>query len=706
MSEFSLLEKQLSYLSVEQKDIVREAYLYAENAHEGQFRRSGEPYIIHPLHVALILSELKMDQCSLVAGLLHDVVEDTDCTLDELASAFGEEVAYIVDGVSKITRIKFRNKIEEQAENFRKMLLAMSRDIRVIIIKLADRLHNMRTIGSLPIHKQKFKAFETLEIYAPIAKRLGMHSVCLELENIGFKTLYPARYRVLKFELDKVQKRHQKAIDQICQAINQKLVANNINPHWIKSRGKHIYSIYRKIKHTHLSFSKLTDVFGIRVCLDTVQQCYLTLGLVHMTYRPMSQRFKDYIAIPKANGYQSLHTVLFGPSGMPIEVQIRTNTMDAMAERGIAAHWLYKTGRPSSIPDINKQQWLKNLIELQQKTGSSIEFLQNVKTDIFSDSVFVFTTNGEVIEMPQGSVILDLAFELGEDVGLKCVAARVNRDFAPLSAVLATGEVVEIIDSGDARPSRSWLSVVKSSKARSSLKTYFEQQKEVESIELGKKLFIKAMTDFSIDSTRLDMTRVRALLPEKFQSMSSDQIHEYMGLGLISPKNICRDYVAQHMNETEVAVSALPITGAEGMAIDYSQCCLPIPGDSIIGVIKSGSGVIIHRSNCQVCRRLLKSKNFEEMPVCWSSQIEGDFGTILAIEVINQRGVLAAIVVTISDLCSGIEDVFIDGHSDTTANIKVKLKVNGRKQVAQLIRSLKRQRQVVKVSRTIEGSVG
>lgn len=704
MSGFSLLEDQLGYLTDSQVETVESAYLFAKSAHEGQFRRSGEPYIVHPLHVAMILSELKMDQASLVAGLLHDVVEDTEYTLEQVSEKFGEEVAYIVDGVSKITRIKFRNKIEEQAENFRKMLLAMSRDIRVIIIKLADRLHNMRTIGSLPIQKQKFKAYETLEIYAPIAKRLGMHGVCLELENIGFKTLYPARYRVLKFELDKVQKRHKKAIEQICHAINRKLVDNDIKPHWIKSRGKHIYSIYKKIKHTHLSFSKLTDVFGIRVCLDTVQQCYLTLGLVHMTYRPMSQRFKDYIAIPKANGYQSLHTVLFGPSGMPIEVQIRTNTMDAMAERGIAAHWLYKTGRPSSIPDINKQQWLKNLIELQQKTGSSIEFLQNVKTDIFSDSVFVFTTTGEVIEMPQGSVILDLAFEMSEDIGLKCVAARVNRDFAPLSSQLATGQVVEIIDAEDAKPSRTWLAVVKSSKARASLKAYFEQQKEVESIELGKKLFIKAMNDYSIDSTQFDMTRMRVLLPEKFQNTTDDQLYEYMGLGLISPKKICKQYVDKHMHETDVSVSALPITGAEGMAIDYSHCCLPIPGDPIVGVIKSGSGVIIHRSNCQVCRRLLKSKNFEEMPVCWSSKVTGDFGTILAIEVINQRGVLAAIVVTISDLCSGIEDVFIDGHSDTTANIKVKLKVSGRKQVAQLIRSLKRLRQVLQVHRTIEGS--
>ena len=382
---------------------VAEAYAFAKKAHEGQFRRSGEPYIIHPVNVACILAELKMDRSSIIAGLLHDVVEDTEVTLDELTERFGSDVSYIVDGVSKITRIKFRNKIEEQAENFRKMLLAMSRDIRVIIIKLADRLHNMRTIDSLPVKKQKFKAFETLEIYAPIAKRLGMHNVCLELENVGFKTLYPARYRVLKNELDKVQRRHQKALDQIRHTIDQKVASYHIKPQWIKSRGKHIYSIYRKIKQTHLSFSKLTDVFGLRICLNTVQECYLTLGLVHMTYRPMSKRFKDYIAIPKTNGYQSLHTVLFGPSGMPIEVQIRTAEMDAMAEQGIAAHWIYKTGELSSIPDINKQQWLKNLIELQQKTGSSVEFLENVKTDIFSDSVFVFTTRGEVIEMPHGS---------------------------------------------------------------------------------------------------------------------------------------------------------------------------------------------------------------------------------------------------------------------------------------------------------------
>ncbi len=697
------LTKSVTYLPKDQQDKINHAFHFADKAHHGQLRRSGEPYIIHPLHVACILAELKMDVSSIVAGLLHDVVEDTPTTLENLAELFGEEVAYIVDGVSKITRIKFRNKIEEQAENFRKMLLAMSKDIRVIIIKLADRLHNMQTISAMPVAKQKFKAYETLEIYAPIAKRLGMHNICLELENIGFKTLYPMRYRVLHNQLEKVQKRHHKALEEIKSAIEHKLCSHNIKAMWVRTRGKHIYSIYRKIKQTHLSFSKLTDVFGLRVGLESVEQCYLALGLVHMTYRPMSRRFKDYIAIPKANGYQSLHTVLFGPSGMPIEVQIRTTAMDHLAEQGVAAHWLYKVGQSRSVLDINKQQWLKNLIELQQQTGSSVEFLENVKTDIFSDAVYVFTSKGEVIEMPTGSTVLDFAFEISDDVGCHCVAAKVDREFSPLSAVCATGQVIEIITSESSSPSRSWLNIVKSSKARTTLKAVFAKKKIEESIVLGKKLFIKAMKDLSIDSSTVDMTKIFACLPKIHGDVTEEDFYGMIGTGDISSSEICHLYIDSHgAHVGQVDISSLAITGAEGMAIDYSSCCRPIPGDQIAGIIKSGSGVIIHRGSCRMAKRLLRAKDFQEIAVCWSPHVVGEFETILRIEAINQRGVLASIVVTISDFCQNIEDVYIDSYTSDSAVVKVKLSVTGRGQVAKVLRQLRRLRQVLSVKRNLE----
>ena len=700
---FELLAKDIAYLPKDQQVRVRQAFDCALQAHGDQLRRSGDLYITHPIAVAQILASMKMDVSSIMAGLLHDVVEDTHVSLEELASVFGDEVAYIVDGVSKITRIKFRNKIEEQAENFRKMLLAMSKDIRVIIIKLADRLHNMLTIDSMPLHKQKFKAYETLEIYAPIAKRLGMHHICLELENVGFKTLYPMRYRVLSHQLEQVQIRNDKALAEIKAAIEQKLATFEMSPAWIKTRGKHIYSVYKKIKKTHLSFSKLTDVFGVRIALETVEQCYLTLGIVHMTYRPMSRRFKDYIAIPKANGYQSLHTVLFGPSGMPIEVQIRTTAMDQLAEQGVAAHWLYKVGQSRSVLDINKQQWLKNLIELQQQTGSSVEFLENVKTDIFSDSVYVFTTKGEVIEMPAGSTILDFAFEISEDVGCHCVAAKVDRDFSPLSSTCQTGQVIEIITAPNAEPSRSWLNIVKSTKARAVLKALFAQQKRSESVALGKKLFIKAMNDLSIDSTAIDMTKIYTCLPQQHGKITEDDFFELVGTGQISSTAVCQLYVDSHgLDHSDMQMSALAITGAEGMAIEYGSCCRAIPGDQIVGIIKSGSGVIIHRAPCARARRVLRSQGFQEIPVCWSDHVSGEYETILRIEAINQRGVLAAIVVTISDFCQSIEDVFIDSYTSDSAVVKVKMSVTGRTQLSQIMRQLRRLRQVLNVKRNVE----
>ena len=504
------------YIEAPQIDIIRDAYELAKAAHEGQRRHTGEPYITHPLAVAKILAEMRMDTPTIVAAILHDVIEDTYIEKTDLTNQFGKEIADLVDGVTKLTQIEFETRAHAQAENFRKMVMAMARDIRVILIKLADRLHNMRTIGILPRKKRRRIAKETLEIFAPIANRLGMHAFRVEFEDLGFSILYPLRYRILKAAVIKARKNRQEIMELIHGQIDVAFQKHNLRARAINSREKHLYSIYKKMHEKHLSFSEVMDMYGFRIIVDKIDTCYRVLGTLHNLYKPLTQRFKDYIAIPKINGYQSLHTTLFGPYGVPIEVQIRTEEMHKMAEFGISAHWLYKSKR-AVLEDaqLRAQEWLKSILEMHKSSKNSLEFIENVKTDLFPDEVYVFTPKGNILELPIGATPVDFAYAIHSDIGNSCVAVKLDRRLAPLSTQLVNGQQVEIITTPGARPNPAWLSYVVTGKARSNIKHFLKKQQREESIELGKRLMEKSLQIFGLT----------------LNQMSDEHLHEVAKLG-------------------------------------------------------------------------------------------------------------------------------------------------------------------------------
>lgn len=686
------------YLPEEQVADIARAYEIGAHAHEGQKRKSGEPYITHPVAVAGILARMHMDRATLIAAVLHDVLEDTSTTRQEIAEQFGEEVAQLVDGVSKLTQIKFRSRAEAQAENFRKMLLAMVKDIRVILVKLSDRLHNMRTLGAMPPAKRRRIARETLDIYVPIANRLGMNDFRLELEDRGFEAMYPQRYRVLKKRLKKARGNQKEILERISRAIRESLVREGIEAD-VQGREKHLYSVYRKMKEKALSFSEVLDVYGFRIIVDKVDTCYRMLGVVHNVYKPVPGRFKDYIAIPKTNGYQSLHTVLFGPSGVPIEVQIRTADMDRIAERGIAAHWLYKTGHQAGTsPELRAREWLRSVMEMQKGSGDSLEFLENVKVDLFPDEVYVFTPQGDIRRLPRGATAVDFAYAVHTDVGNTCVAAKIDRRLVPLRTPLINGQTIEVITAPKAKPNPAWLNFVVTAKARANIRHFLKNLKQEEAVDLGRKLLSRALETFDLKIRKLDKKRISEVLAD-FKLDDFDQLLESIGLGQRPAPLVARRFVTDDDETATARQGPLSISGTEGMVVSFGRCCHPIPGDDIVGYLSTGRGIVVHRDNCP---NLVEYKEHPDkwIEVQWETQIDRDFTTEVRVEVVNQRGVLATVAATISEMGSNIEQVNVQERDGSTSVMNLLFSVQDRKHLANIMRYIRKMPEVLRISRT------
>ncbi len=690
MPALDRLSGQLStYLSSDQVNAVRRAYYYAEQAHDGQLRSSGEHYVTHPLAVATILADMHMDHQSLMAAMLHDVIEDTGIPKEALVAQFGDSVAELVDGVSKLTQMKFGTKAEAQAENFQKMAMAMARDIRVILVKLADRLHNMRTLGALNAEKRRRIAKETLEIYAPIANRLGMNRIYAEFEDLGFKAMYPMRAARIQSAVKNSRGNRKEIVQKIQESIAHCLEREGL-PGEVSGREKHLYSIYQKMRGKRKAFAEIMDVYAFRIVVDKVDTCYRVLGAVHNLYKPFPGRFKDYIAIPKANGYQSLHTTLFGMHGVPIEIQIRTKEMEELANNGIAAHWLYKTeedGRRNN--HARARQWVKGLLELQQNAGNSLEFIENVKIDLFPDEVYVFTPKGRIMELPKGSTPVDFAYAVHTDVGNTCIACRVNRRLAPLSQALESGATVEIISAPNTQPNPNWLNFVVTGKARTHIRHALKQQRREESVSLGARLLSKALDNLGVRYEDISEARLQALLKENHQDERDDLLEE-IGLG-----NRTAHVIARRLLSTEESAAnplatdgPLVIRGTEGLVLNYARCCTPIPGDLIVGHLSAGKGMVVHRDSC---KNISELRNNPEkcIPLTWAKDIDSEFNVELRIELAHQRGLIALLAGTISEADANIDKINVDERDGRISIIHLGISVRDRVHLARIIRKLR-----------------
>ncbi len=702
-----LREELASYLPDDHIENIQRAYFVAEKAHRGQKRRSGEPYIIHPVAAAKILAHMRMDPQTIMAALLHDVLEDTKIDRATLAEQFGEEVAALVDGVSKLTQIEFEDRIQQQAENFRKMILAMVRDIRVILVKLADRLHNMRTLDALDAPKRRRIARETLEIYAPIANRLGMHTLFLELEDLGFAALHPKRYLILKAAVKKARGNRKEIMSTIEATIKRALEDHRLSVSAVSGREKHIYSIYKKMEQKQISFADIMDIFGFRIVTDSVDTCYRVLGVVHGLYKPLPERFKDYIAMPKANGYQSLHTTLFGPYGVPIEIQIRTADMDNMAEFGIAAHWLYKTDEAKINPaQVRARQWLKGLLEIQQSAGSSLEFIENVKIDLFPDEIYVFTPKGRILALPQGATPVDFAYDIHSDIGDSCVAAKIDRRLVPLSTKLTNGQTIEIITAPSARPSASWLNFVVTGKARGKIRHFLKNQRRAESVAFGEQLLQSALHVFGFSLEKIPYEIMNRLL-EFYQVKTMDDLAELIGLGNVLPQAVTR-YLADLLNKkpeemkTSIPLTTVAIRGTEGMVVNFAPCCCPIPGDPILGIITPGQGLVVHLDDCT---QIIKERYQTDacIPVQWDNNVQGEYKVDVVLEAANERGVLAQLTTTISDEHANIDNIrTIENHRDHYVELILTLSVHDRVHLARVMRRIRSIKAINHISRRKE----
>ncbi len=692
-----------TYLEPDQIAEVYRAYLFGAEVHDGQRRISGEPYIYHPLAVARILAEMRMDHKSIMAAVLHDVIEDTPTAKDQLIKLFGQEIAELVDGVSKLTHITFESRAEAQAENFRKMMLAMTRDIRVILIKLADRLHNMRTLDAMAADKRRRIARETLEIYAPIANRLGMNQMRLELEDLGFTTLYPMRSRVLADHIKKVRGNRKEFVKKIELSLTERLRQEGLSG-LVIGREKHLYSIYDKMGNKHLSFNEVMDVYAFRIIVATVDMCYRVLGVVHNLYKPVPGRFKDYIAIPKANGYQSLHTVLFSPYGVPIEVQIRTEDMHKVAEAGIAAHWLYKGGdEAGNNAQARARQWLHNVLEIQQYAGNSVEFLENVKIDLFPDEVYVFTPKGEIMVLPRCATAVDLAYMVHTDVGNRCVAVKIDRRLMPLRTELLNGQTVEIITSPGGRPNPAWLSFVQTVRARSNIRNYLKNLKRDEAMRLGRHLLNKSLEAYDTNIDIVADIRINQVLKE-FNLTNIDTMLEEIGMANQMSIVIARALMQGEEERTVTDTTTrqprpIAIKGTEGAVVTFAKCCRPIPGDTILGFVSAGRGIVIHT---QGCTNVAEYRNKPEkwIDVEWEENVEGDFPVELRLLVQNQRGVLATIAASIADMESNIENVNIEERDGMHSSLRLTVSVRNRKHLARIMRHLRHLDKVQRIHRS------
>ncbi|HYL18223.1 MAG TPA: bifunctional (p)ppGpp synthetase/guanosine-3',5'-bis(diphosphate) 3'-pyrophosphohydrolase [Burkholderiales bacterium] len=700
MSEAELLlHDASSYLKPEDVRQLQSAYEFSEAAHEGQFRRSGEPYISHPVEVAKILTQWHLDSQALTAALLHDVMEDTAVTKIEISEKFGKMVAELVDGVSKLDKIEFESQEQAQAENFRKMFLAMARDVRVILIKLADRLHNMRTLDVMQPKKRARIARETLEIYAPIANRLGLNALYMELEELAFQNLYPNRYRVLKKALEVQRGNRREVVDKILDAIKQRLAENKIDA-LVTGREKNLYSIYKKMHEKNLSFSKVLDIYAFRVIVKDPAACYLALGALHGLYKPIPGKFKDYIAIPKANGYQSLHTTLFGPFGTPLELQIRTQEMHRIAEAGVASHWLYKT-TDAQLSELQKKthQWLQSLLEMQSESADSVEFLEHLKVDLFPDEVYVFTPKGKIMALPHGATCVDFAYSVHTDIGNRCVAAKINYELVPLRIELKNGDRVEIITAAHAKPNPSWLNYVVSAKARHHIRHFLKTMQYEESAQLGERLLAQSLAALGYSVRALTEADWERLLKELSATTRQEVLAE-IGLGkqlaiVIARKLLPAGVESKHPGHAGPVI----IRGSEGMALQFAKCCHPIPGDPIIGFIKTGRGMIIHTHDCPVIAKSRRDPD-KWLDVEWAPDTRKLFSVNIKLVVSNQTGVLAKVAAEIAQNGSNIENVSLEpGDSSAYTDIHFTLQVSNRLHLAQIMRGLRRHPEVIRINR-------
>ncbi len=689
----------LGYLKPKDVESIEEAYAVARAAHSGQYRQSGEPYITHPLAVAKILAEWHLDAQALMAALLHDVVEDTPTTKSEIAKKFGKPVAELVDGVSKIDRIEFATLQHAQAENFRKMLLAMARDVRVILIKLADRLHNMRTLEAVPAEKQERIARETLDIYAPIANRLGLSALYYELEDLGFHYLHPNRFRVLDKALKKARGNRRDALGKIQGAIETRLAEFNVEAQ-VHGREKHISSIYKKMQEKNISFSEVFDIYGFRIIVPDVPQCYLAMGALHTLYKPIPGKFKDYIAIPKANGYQSLHTTLFGPFGMPIEIQIRTQEMHKVAEAGVASHWMYKSAEGDTKDvQLKTHQWLQSLLEIQSESGDALEFLEHIKVDLFPDDVYVFSPKGKIFALPKGATPIDFAYAVHTDVGNHCIAAKVDSEPVPLGTVLRNGNRVEILTDKGARPNPVWLSYVATGKARSHIRHYLKTMQLQESAEVGELLLVQALRSLKASPDEIGEPHWTRFFKGD-AAKTREEVLADIGLGKRLAVVVAKKLLSiAETTDGEPHLDSITIRGTEGLAVQFAPCCRPIPGDPIIAQIKKGQGLVVHTHDCPAIHPF----HFDPekwVDVQWDPSADRLFDVNVRLIAQNHRGVLARLAAEVSEADSNIDHIETEQRaSPAYTTVVFTIQVRNRMHLAHVFRRLRRIPEVVRLSR-------
>jgi len=697
-----LVAKLKTYLPAEHIDVVRRAYEYGAKAHSGQTRKSGERYISHPVAVASILADLHLDYQSITAAILHDVIEDTGIDKDELAADFGEEIAELVDGVSKLDQIQGKSKAEAKAESLRKMMLAMAQDIRVILLKLADRLHNMRTLGAMPAASRRRIARETLDIYAPIANRLGIAQMRVELEDLGYCALYPNRYKVIQKSVKAALGNQKQIMKKIAGKLRKTMASSGLEAE-VVGREKHVFSIYQKMRKKSRPLSEIVDVYGFRIVVETPGDCYRALGLVHQIYKPMPGRFKDYIAIPRVNGYQSLHTTVVGPGGVPIEVQLRTSDMDKVAETGIAAHWLYKLGDSSEVtPHARARQWLNSLVELQADSSSE-EFLESVRIDLFPDKVYVFTPRGEIKRLPRGATAVDFAYAVHTAIGDRCVEARVDRRRVPLRTQLRNGQTVEIITKKGGKPNPVWLNFVVTAKARAAVKAYMKDMREGEAAALGERLLKASLHDLGKKLRHVPGERMDDLLAA-LGLQDKAALFTQVGLGHQLAPLIARRLLADDENDGQVADgdrASVTIAGTEGMVVTFARCCSPIPGDPIMGYLSAGRGVVVHRNECGNLAEFRKQPE-KWIGVAWEEGIDRQFSVELRVDSFNEVGVLAAVAKRISDSRSNIEHVSVLEHEEDASEMKFVVKVRDTQQLDEVMRRIDAMPDVMRVTRVCD----
>ncbi len=706
----TLTDRVKKYLPSADVQKIKEAFRFSDEAHLGQFRRSGAPYITHPLAVAEILTEWRLDGAAIQAALLHDVIEDCGVEQAQLIERFGSTVAELVDGVSKLDRLQFSSTEQAQAENFRKMLLAMARDVRVMLIKLADRLHNMRTLEAVDSERRRRIARETLEIYAPIAHRLGLNTLFRELEELSFEHLYPLRYQVLNKAVLAARGNRREVLGKMMQSVRKSLADAKLRAE-VQGREKTVYGIYRKMVDKHLSFSEVLDIYGFRIVVDSIQQCYLALGALHSLYKPVPGKFKDYIAIPKVNGYQSLHTTLIGPYGTPVEFQIRTKDMHHVAETGVAAHWLYKDD-DSDLSELQSRthQWLQSLLEIQRQTGDSSEFLEHIKVDLFPDKVYIFTPKGLIVALPRDATPVDFAYSIHTDVGNKTVAARINNEIQPLRTQLKNGDMVEIVTGPEARPNPAWLSFVKTGKARSEIRHFLRTMKFDESVELGERLLAQAAQQFNLSLADVRDQQWDDVLKQSDTPSRQDLLAD-IGLGRKLPAVVARQLAlgaagpedTQSVSPTQATQVPVVVRGTEGMAVQMASCCHPIPDDPIVGHIRKGQGLAVHQADCLHAQRSRRADPDRWIELQWAKDPASHFTVAIDVSALNERGVLGRIAVAIADAESNILNVHLEDEDARLALIHFRIQVHDRAHLARVIRALRRVKNVQQIVRPRAG---